>query len=145
MIGLKSKKQITKKSSNTDKSVGKGSAQIASERLYALNKTEYPRVRSELVGRMSAVPNGKVSSRYDSEFEFIRDLSDEFMSHKDSQDVSDLVPYIKYDDIENSKTILPIKEVDTASTIDRSGGFAVEDTLDENEGDDDDVQEIEML
>ena len=93
---------------------------------------------------MSAVPNGKVSSRYDSEFEFIRDLSDEFMSHKDSQDVSDLVPYIKYDDIENSKTILPIKEVDTASTIDRSGGFAVEDTLDENE-EDDDVQEIEML
>lgn len=78
---------------------------------------------------MSAVPNGKVSSRYDSEFEFIRDLSDEFMSHKDSQDVSDLVPYIKYDDIENSKTILPIKEVDTASTIDRSCGFAVEDTL----------------
>ena len=94
---------------------------------------------------MSAVPNGKVSSRYDSEFEFIRDLSDEFMSHKDSQDVSDLVPYIKYDDIENSKTILPIKEVDTASTIYQSGGFAVEDTLDENEEDDDGVQEIEML
>ena len=120
-------------------------SQGASERLHALNKTEYPHVRSELVGRMSAVPNGKVSSRYDSEFEFIRDLSDEFMSHKDSQDVSDLVPYIKYDDIENSKTILPIKEVDAASTIDRSGGFAVEDTLDENEGDDDDVQEIEIL
>ena len=64
MIGLKSKKQITKKSSNTDKSVGKGSAQIASERLHALNKTEYPRVRSELVGRMSAVPNGKVYQRF---------------------------------------------------------------------------------
>lgn len=140
MIGLKNKKATMNK--NKDVKV-KNSAQIASERLKSINKTEYPRMKSELVGRMGSIPNGKVSCVYDTEFEFINDLAVEFEQQKSEQDVSDLVPYIKYDTVEdNGEEILPVRDIDNEQSQHIQDILVEEDTLD---NDNDDIPEIEML
>lgn len=140
MIGLKNKKATMNKNKDVK---AKNSAQIASERLKSINKTEYPRMKSELVGRMSSIPNGKVSSVYDAEFEFINDLAVEFEQQKSEQDVSDLVPYIKYDTVDdNGEAILPVRDVDSEQSQHIQDVLIEEDTLD---NDNDDIPEIEML
>lgn len=141
MIGLKNRKATVDKNKSVKE---KSSAQIASERLKSIDKTEYPRMKSELVSRMGSIPNGKVSSAYDAEIEFINDLAIEFEQRKSAQDASDLVPYIKYDTIENNdETILPVRDVISEHSQNVDDSLTEEDTLDDESVDD--IPEIEML